>query len=280
VQRSTVTFLQIRLPLRVCAPNSTLKSCVITNALLQLAGETDLCCVQCDNSKDVREDHILVSDVFECIHLRVRVTQWQDELDSILTFEVHETVLHINDPSDENRHINDPSDGNSQSSSQMSHSNWQGTYSRDRRRSVVTNHRPIPPVNTYFFDISGGGGGSDSGGGDSQSTDASFVTLPAIVDVVVPTPRENKNFDEGLDSETLLLNIPLDKLGTLIGLQNSLTFVPYNLEKKWNCVVNKYSAYIRDEPKELVKWIFFLLTNDKMCEYTERYPENCNSRKT
>ena len=91
VQRSTATFLQIRILLYVCAPNSILDSCVITNALLQFAGETDLRRVQCNNSREFREDYILVSDVFECIHSRVRVTQRQDEIDAILPFEVHES---------------------------------------------------------------------------------------------------------------------------------------------------------------------------------------------
>jgi hypothetical protein len=57
----------------------------------------------------------------------------------------------------------------------------------------------------------------------------SSAILPVVDE---PTPRKYRNFVEGFGSETPLLDIPLYKLGSLGGLQNSLTFVPDYMKKK------------------------------------------------
>ena len=75
---------------------------------------------------------------------------------------------------------------------------------------------------------------SSSSSSAIQSTNISGGGGAPVMNLAIDMEVENerKNFVQGLSSETLLLDVPLDKLNTLVGLQNSLTFVPDNLKKK------------------------------------------------
>ena len=63
-----------------------------------------------------------------------------------------------------------------------------------------------------------------------------------------------KNFVEGFDANTLLLEIPIDKLGTLTGLNNSLTFIPEKLVKKSRKIHYMYLSRIRDHHESVLNW--------------------------
>jgi hypothetical protein len=63
----------------------------------------------------------------------------------------------------------------------------------------------------------------------------------------------------GVNEDTLLIDIPFDKFGSLLGLRNSLTFIPSKLVKKCRKVHNFYLARIRDEPNSAIHWLKYYL---------------------
>ena len=78
--------------------------------------------------------------------------------------------------------------------------------------------------------------------------------LPSALDSPHHAISRAKNFVEGFDANTLLLEIPIDKLGTLTGLNNSLTFIPEKLVKKSRKIHNMYLSRIRDHHESVLNW--------------------------
>ena len=68
-----------------------------------------------------------------------------------------------------------------------------------------------------------------------------------------------KCFVSGLNENSLLIDIPMDKIGSLLGLRNSLTFIPSKLVKKCRKVHNLYLERIRDEPNSSIHWLKYYL---------------------
>jgi hypothetical protein len=69
----------------------------------------------------------------------------------------------------------------------------------------------------------------------------------SVSNETIPFPQL-KCFVPGLNENFLLIDIPMDKIGSLLGLRNSLTFIPSKLVKKCRKVHNFYLERIRDEP--------------------------------
>jgi hypothetical protein len=103
-----------------------------------------------------------------------------------------------------------------------------------------------------------------SGGGGTFREEAANVEEEAIP---APSLQESycRNFVNGFSSHTLLLDIPIDKLGTLVGLQSSITFVPDNLKKPWSRCMAKYMDILRNDIENPMAWKKFFLVTTVVC---------------
>jgi hypothetical protein len=114
----------------------------------------------------------------------------------------------------------------------------------------------IPRASLHNIGISGGGG--------TFREEAANVEEEAIP---APSLQESccRNFVNGFSSHTLLLDIPIDKLGTLVGLQSSITFVPDNLKKPWSRCMAKYMDILRNDIENPMAWKKFFLVTTVVC---------------
>ena len=118
-----------------------------------------------------------------------------------------------------------------------------------------------------FVSISGGGRASRSPPRSSPLPSRSTpLSVPQFPPVLHHPPRDSRSFINGYSSDTLLIDIPINKLGTLVGLQSSITFVPDNLRKIWSRCMSKYLDRLRSDVTNATAWKkFFLLTSVICC---------------
>jgi hypothetical protein len=76
---------------------------------------------------------------------------------------------------------------------------------------------------------------------------------------------DSRNFITDFNSSTLLIDVPIDKLGTLVGLQSSITFVPDNLRKLWSRCMTKYLEAVRSDITNPMVWKKFFLVATVVC---------------
>ena len=107
---------------------------------------------------------------------------------------------------------------------------------------------------------------SISGGGGVSGAIVSVSTRPPSPPAFVPSLQDDsRNFIADFTSSTLLIDVPIDKLGTLVGLQSSITFVPDNLKELWSRCMTKYLEMVRSDTTNPMVWKKFFLVTTVVC---------------
>src|SRR4051794_27621772 len=70
---------------------------------------------------------------------------------------------------------------------------------------------------------------------------------------------EPSNFVTGYSNETGMLEVDFDKIGTLLGLTNSIRFIPEKFVKKTRKVFIKFMSLVVTEKHLVLHWKKFLM---------------------